>query len=171
MGWLGVCLVFVGIALFSNGIAAIIKMDGKSTAFINAITGLVLVGGNFISLSKANFADTMAYNNVAAGFLFGFTYVFIAANYLLKLDLRAFGWYSVCVAVFASVSAAVCFNTGAVPLGCLWTAWAVLWLEGFLELSCGIKKLGKVFPVLSILEGIFAAFIPALMMLFGIWPV
>jgi acid-activated urea channel len=171
MGWLGVCLVFVGIALFSNGIAAIIKMDGKSTAFINVITGLVIVGGNFISLGKADFANTMAYNNAAAGFLFGLTYVFIAANYLFKLDLRAFGWYSVCVAAFASVSAVVCFNTGAVPLGCLWAAWAVLWLEGFLELSCGIKKLGKVFPVLSILEGIFAAFVPALMMLFGVWPV
>jgi hypothetical protein len=48
MGWLGVCLIFVGIALLSNGVAAIIKMDGKS----------------------------------AAGFLFGFTYVFIAANHL-----------------------------------------------------------------------------------------
>jgi len=171
MGWLGVCLVFVGIALFSNGIAAIIKMDGKSTAFINVVTGLVIVGGNFISLGKADFANTTAYYNAAAGFLFGFTYVFIAANYLFKLDLRAFGWYSVCVAAFASVSAAVCFNTGAVPLGCLWTAWAVLWLEGFLELSCGIKKLGRVFPVLSILEGVFAAFVPALMMLFDVWPV
>jgi acid-activated urea channel len=170
MGWLGVCLIFVGIALFSNGIAAIIKMDGKSTAFINSVTGLVLVGGNFIALVRADFADTSAYNNIAAGFLFGFTYVFIAANYLLKLDLRAFGWYSICVAAFATTSAGVCFSGGAVPLGCLWTAWAVLWLEGFLELSCGIKALGRIFPVLSILEGIFAAFVPAILMLFGLWP-
>jgi acid-activated urea channel len=171
MGWLGVCLLFVGIALFSNGIAAIIKMDGKSTAFINLVTGLVIVGGNFISLGKADFADTFAYNNAAAGFLFGFTYLFIAANYLLKLDLRAFGYYSICVVVFAVVSAVVCFSGGAVPLACLWTAWAVLWLEGFLELSCGIKALGRVFPALSILEGIFAAFVPAILMLFGVWPV
>ena len=170
MGWLGVCLIFVGIALLSNGIAAIIKMDAKSTAYINLITGLVIVGGNFIALGKANLADTFAYNNVAAGFLFGFTYVFIAGNYLFKLDLRAFGWYSLCVVVFALVSAISCFSSGIVPLGCLWVAWAVLWLEGFLELSCGIKALGKVFPVLSILEGIFAAFIPAIMMLNGIWP-
>jgi acid-activated urea channel len=145
-------------------------MDGKSTAFINAVTGLVLVGGNFISLGKADFADTLAYNNIAAGFLFGFTYVFIAANYLLKLDLRAFGWYSACVVVFAVTSAAVCFSSGAVPLGCLWAAWAVLWLEGFLELSCGIKALGRIFPALSMLEGVFAAFIPALLMVFGAWP-
>jgi len=170
MGWLGVCLIFVGIALLSNGVSALIKMDGKSTAFINLITGLVLVGGNFIALGKANFADTGAYNNVAAGFLFGFTYVFIAGNYLLNLDLRAFGWYSLCVTVFALVSAAVCFNIGIVPLGCLWVAWAILWLEGFLQLSCGIQALGKIFPVLSILEGIFAAFIPALLMLNGKWP-
>jgi len=171
MGWLGVCLLFVGIALFSNGIAAIIKMDGKSVAFINLVTGLVIVGGNFISLGKADFADTMAYNNVAAGLLFGFTYLFIAANYLLKLDLRAFGYYSICVVAFAVVSAVVCFLGGAVPLACLWVAWAVLWLEGFLELSCGLKALGKIFPALSILEGVFAAFIPAIMMLFGVWPV
>lgn len=171
MGWLGVCLLFVGIALFSNGIAAIIKLDGKSLSFINVVTGLVIVGGNFISLSKADFIDTMAYNNIAAGFLFGFTYLFIAANYLFKLDPRAFGYYSVCVTVFAAVSAVVCITGGAVPLACLWIAWAVLWFEGFLELSCGVKALGKIFPVLSILEGIFAAFIPALMMLFGTWPV
>lgn len=171
MGWLGVCLLFVGIALFSNGIAAIIKMNGKSLSFINVVTGLVIVGGNFIALHKADFANTMAYNNVAAGFLFGFTYLFIAANYLFKLDPRAFGYYSICVVVFAVVSASVCFNAGLVPLASLWVAWAILWLEGFLELSCGIKALGKVFPVLSILEGIFAAFIPALMMLFGVWPV
>ncbi|MDR1069364.1 MAG: hypothetical protein LBL37_01055 [Gracilibacteraceae bacterium] len=171
MGWLGVCLVFVGIALFSNGIAAIIKMDGKSTAFINAVTGLILVGGNFIALGKADLADTAAYNSAAAGFLFGFTYVFIAANHLLQLDLRAFGWYSVCVAVFAALSAWTCFSSGAAPLGCLWAAWAVLWLEGFLELSCGIKALGRIFPALSILEGVFAAFVPALLMLFGAWPV
>ena len=170
MGWLGVCLLFVGIALFSNGIAAIIKMNGKSISFINVVTGLVIVGGNFISLVKADFSNTMAYNNVAAGFLFGFTYLFIAGNYLFKLDLRAFGNYSLCVAVFAVVSAINCFGNGAVPLGCLWTAWAILWLEGFLELSCGIKALGKVFPALSIFEGVFAAFIPALLMLFGVWP-
>ncbi|MDR0551631.1 MAG: hypothetical protein LBG72_06400 [Spirochaetaceae bacterium] len=175
MGWLGVCLIFVGIALFSNGISAIIKMDGKSTAFINAVTGLVIVAGNFISLGKADFTNTVLYNNTAAGFLFGFTYLFIAANYIFKLDLRAFGWYSVCVAVFAAISAAVCFSdaangyAGALPLGCLWTAWAVLWLEGFLELSCGIKALGRIFPALSILEGIFAAFLPAIAMLFGVW--
>jgi acid-activated urea channel len=170
MGWLGVCLIFVGIALFTNGIAAIIKMDGKTLAFVNLAAGLVIAGGNFISLDKVDFSDTMAYNNIAAGFLFGFTYLFIAANHLFKLDLRAFGYYSFFVVIFAIVSTVVCLENGLVPLACLWIAWAVLWLEGFLEFSCGIKAVGKAYPVLSMFEGIFAGFIPALMMLFGTWP-
>jgi acid-activated urea channel len=171
MGWLGICLLFVGIALISNGVAALISLDGKSTAFINIVTGIVIVTGNFITLGRADFTATPeACNGVAAGFLFGFTYLFIAASHLFSLDFRAFGWYSLCVAVFAAVSAAVSFNGGLLPIGFLWTAWALLWLEGFLQLSAGCTALGKIFPALSILEGIFAAGIPALMMLFGVWP-
>jgi acid-activated urea channel len=157
MGFLGLCLLFVGIALLMNGVAAISKWDAKTTAFIN--------------IAKAGGADTMAFNNTAAGFLFGFTYLFIAANCLWKLDLRAFGWYSVCVAVFAAISAVACFDAGSVPMGVLWTAWAVLWLEGFLELGLRIGALGKIFPALSILEGIFATGGPGILMLFGLWPV
>ncbi|MDR1929142.1 MAG: hypothetical protein LBQ44_00795 [Treponema sp.] len=169
MGFLGLCLLFVGIALVMNGVAAISKWDAKTTAFINLVTGAILVTGNFIALARADGAAASQYNNAAAGFLFGFTYLFIAANYLWKLDLRAFGWYSVCVAVFAVISTAVCVRNGAVPLGVLWAAWALLWLEGFLELSLHLKSLGKIFPVLSILEGIFATGGPGILMLFGWW--
>jgi acid-activated urea channel len=125
--------------------------------------------GNFIGLVRADAASALDYNNAAAGFLFGFTYIFIAANYLLKLDLRAFGWYSICVTVFAAVSVAVCFAGGSAPLGVLWAAWGILWLEGFLQLALNVSALGKVFPALSILEGIFATGGPGVMMLFGWW--
>jgi acid-activated urea channel len=152
-----------------NGVAAISNWDAKTTAFINLVTGSILVIGNFIGLVKADASSLMSYNNAAGGFLFGVTYLFIAANYLLKLDPRAFGWYSVCVAVFAAISAGVCIQSGAVSLGLIWTAWAVLWLEGFLQLGLGIKPLGKIFPWLSVLEGIFATGGPGVMMLFGWW--
>ncbi|MDR1554722.1 MAG: acid-activated urea channel, partial [Campylobacteraceae bacterium] len=92
-----------------------------------------------------------------------------AANYLLKLDLRSFGWYSLCVTIFALISSIVCFKAGIIGMGILWLAWAILWLEGFLELAVGFKKLGKVFPYLSITEGVFAAGVPSVLMLFGIW--
>jgi acid-activated urea channel len=150
-----------------NGVAAISNWDAKTTAFINLVTGSILVIGNLIGLVRAD--SFMDHNSVAGGFLFGVTYLFIAANYLLKLDLRAFGWYSVCVTAFAVTSAVVCVRGGAVPLGLLWAAWAVLWFEGFLQLGLGIKPLGKIFPWLSILEGIFATGGAGLFMLFGWW--
>jgi acid-activated urea channel len=169
MGLLGVYLFFVCIALVSNGVAALSKIDYKSASFINIVTGSIIVISSFIMIARADILDTMAYNNIVAGFLFGFTYIFIAANFLLKLDLRSFGWYSLCVVVFALISAIICFRTGIIGMAVLWLTWAILWLEGFLELAVGFKKLGKVFPYLSIAEGIFAAGIPSILMLFGIW--
>ncbi|MDR2080581.1 MAG: acid-activated urea channel [Campylobacteraceae bacterium] len=169
MGLLGVYLFFVCIALVSNGVAALSKIDLKSASFINIVTGGIIVISSFIMIGRADLSNTMAYNNINAGFLFGFTYLFIAANFLLKLDLRPFGWYSICVVVFALISAITCFNAGITGMAVLWLAWAVLWLEGFLELALGFKKLGKVFPYLSIAEGIFAAGVPSILMLFGIW--
>ncbi|MDR1390398.1 MAG: hypothetical protein LBJ31_10545 [Treponema sp.] len=166
MGFLGLCLLFVGIALVMNGVAAISKWDAKTTAFINLVTGSILVIGNFIGLVGA---DTAQYNNAAGGFLFGVTYLFIASNYLFRLDLRAFGWYSVCVTAFAVISAVVCAQGGLVSMGLLWAAWAVLWLEGFLQLGLNVKPMAKIFPVLSILEGIFATGGPGVLMLFGWW--
>jgi acid-activated urea channel len=169
MGFLGLCLLFVGIALIMNGVAAISKWDAKTTAFINLVTGSILVIGNFIALVRADASSLADYNNAAGGFLFGVTYLFIAVNYLAKLDLRAFGWYSICVVIFAVISTAVCVQGGAVSMGLLWAAWAVLWLEGFLQLGLNIKPLGKIFPYLSILEGIFATGGPGVLMLFGWW--
>jgi acid-activated urea channel len=152
-----------------NGVAAISNWDAKSTAFINLVTGSILVIGNFIGLFRADTLALTDYYNAAGGFLFGVTYLFIAANYLFKLDLRAFGWYSICVVVFAAISTVVCVRGGAVSVGLLWAAWAVLWLEGFLQLGLNIKPLGKIFPWLSILEGIFATGGPGVFMLFGWW--
>ena len=167
MGFLGLCLLFVGITLIMNGVAALSKWDAKSTAFINLVTGSILVIGNFIGLFRAD--SLQDYNNAAACFLFGVTYLFIAANYLLNLDLRAFGWYCAGVSVFAAVSTVVCVQSGAISLGVIWAAWAVLWFEGFLQLGLNIKPLGKIFPYLSILEGILATGGPGVLMLFGWW--
>jgi acid-activated urea channel len=169
MGFLGLCLFFVGITLVMNGVAALSKWDVKTTAFMNLVTGTILVVGNFIALARADGASAMAYNNATGGFLFGFTYLFIAANYLLKLDLRAFGWFSVCVVVFALISVVVCVQGGAVSLAVLWAGWAVLWLEGFLQLSLGMSGLGTIFPYLSILEGLVFTGGPGILMLFGWW--
>ena len=168
MGLLGISLLFVGITLVSNGVARLQKTEGRALIFINAVTGLLIIIGNLIFLSKA--AAISDFNNNAAGFLFGVTYLFIAANYAFKInDLRPFGWFSLGVAIFAAVMSVMSFTSGVIGLGILWAAWAVLWLEGFVELVLKVDKLSKVFPYLSILEGIFAAFVPAVLMLLGVW--
>lgn len=163
---LGISLLFVGIVLVMNGVNRLCGVDAKSTAFMNIITGSVIVIGNFIMLTKA--VDIIQFQNVASGFLFGFTYLFVAANYLLKLDLRPFGWFSLFVAIYAAVMSTLSIVNGDIRFFLLWAAWGILWLEGFLELALKMK-LSKIFPYLSIAEGIFAAFIPAMLMLTNAW--
>ena len=165
MGLLGISLLFVGITLVSNGINRFLKTDGKSVAFMNLFTGCIIVIGNIIMLAKAG--DIMEYQNVASGFLFGITYLFIAANYLFKLDLRPFGLYSLFVAIYAIIMAISSYGVD-IRFVILWGVWAILWLEGFLELVLKLK-LEKIFPYLSIAIGIFAAFIPAILMLTDKW--
>ena len=162
---LAVSLIFVGIALVINGVSRLFNIDAKSTAVINLMAGGVLLLCNTILLSKASV--TVDYINATSGLLFGFTYVFIACNLLFKLDLRPFGWYSLFVAAYAAVMAVLSFTTKSWFYGALWVAWMILWLEGFLEIVCK-AKLSKIFPWLSIAEGIFAAFIPAILILLEI---
>ena len=165
LGMLGISLLFVGMVLVMNGVSALKEVDSKSTAFMNLVTGFIIVSGNLIMLTKAG--EILAFQNVASGYLFGFTYLFIAANHLLKLDLRPFGWFSGFVAVYATIMAILSFNVD-IRFTLLWGAWALLWLEGFLELGLKIN-MGKTFPYLAICEGIFAAFIPAIFMLTDKW--
>ena len=169
LGMLGISLLFVGIVLVMNGVARFCSFDAKSTAFMNLVTGSIIIVGNLLLLSKAFEADSIInFQNVASGFLFGVTYIFIAGINLFKLDLRPFGWFSLFVAVYAGIMCYMAFDSGAWKFGLLWGAWAVLWLEGFLELSCKMK-IGKIFPYLCIAEGIFAAFIPSILMLTDKW--
>lgn len=169
-GVLGLSLIFVGIVLVMNGVGTLCKFDSKSMAIMNIITGVLLVIVNFIKLGNVinNLnASLIDYQSVASGFLFGFTYVFIAANHLFKLDPRPFGWFSFFVTIFAVIFSVRAFIDKDLIFGFLWAAWAILWLEGFLELVAKLK-IGKIFPYLSILEGVFAAFIPGILMLLDV---
>jgi len=165
MGVLGISLLFVGIVLVMNGVNRLSNVDAKSTAFMNLVTGFVIITLNIIAITGAS--TIYDYQNVASGFLFGFTYIFVASNYLFKLDLRPFGWFSLFVAIYATVMAISNYSTD-IRFTLLWSVWAILWLAGFLELVLKMK-LEKIFPYLSIVIGIFAAFIPAMIILLNLW--
>ncbi len=163
---LSVALIFVGITLITNGIFLLRKEDVKTFLPLNIITAAVLIVGNFIELSKAT--TVLQYTNVTSGFLFGFTYALIAATLYFKLSEKVNGWYSFMVAVYAIAMGIFSLYGGLLNYGILWFAWSILWASTFFENILKIN-LGKFTPILCIVEGIFAAFIPALLMMFGMF--
>ena len=94
---LGVCLLFVGIVLINNGMCTLYKVDGKSTAVMNLLTGGLSVFINFVSLVQGN------YYAAGTGLLFGFTYLFVAFSKIYKLSPIPFAWFSTFVAVNALI--------------------------------------------------------------------
>ena len=85
---LGVCLLFVGIVLINNGLCTLLKISGRAAAVMNLFVGGLSVFINFVSLVKGE------YYAAGTGLLFGFTYLFVALNHLLKLDTRPFAIFS-----------------------------------------------------------------------------
>lgn len=163
---LALALLFVGITLISNGALILQKSNPKSIALMNIITATVLIIGNFMQLGAAE--TMMDYCNVGGGLLFGFTYAIIASNLLFNLDPKANGWFSLMVSIFAIIMGASSVYAETFNYAFLWFAWAILWGSTFVETVLN-KPLGKFVPVLCILEGIFAAFIPAMLMFFELF--
>jgi len=198
---LGIALVLVGIVLVHNGIMFLSKSrvvtkgeDGqeittvvpmvvaspKSIAFFNLIVGLALVVGNLIVFAfHTTYGVYASFQNIAAGLLFGITYLFIAGNLLFKLDPRPFGIYCLGVAIFSAVAAVyslvqladigMTYGYSFLILALLWISWLIVWLAGFLQFNLKIKFVDKAFPYLSIIVGVVGAFVPALLLLTGVW--
>jgi len=171
MGVLGVNLLFVGITLVLNGAARLTDIPPKAVALMNAITAAVILIGSFISLAHAinTGAPDTAYADIASAMLFGFTYVFIAINNWFNLDWRPFAWFSLFVAIWAIFMMVLAAQGHAWGFVWLWFAWAAVWANGFLGTVCGWTLMDRIFPYLVIFVGLTAAFIPAMMMLTGLW--
>ncbi len=167
---LGVCLLFVGIVLINNGMCTLYKVDDKSAAVMNILTGLLSVFINAVNLVMGN------YYAAGTGLLFGFTYLFVAFDKLGKLNAIPFAWFSTFVAVNAVIFGTIEGVTGSSALGItadwrwavIWYLWAILWATAFIEDICH-KKLGKFVPLLQVFEGIITAWIPGVLMLIGKW--
>ena len=165
---LGVCLLFVGIVLINNGMCALYKVDGKSAAVMNILTGTLSLFINFVNLVNGDY--------YAAGTGLLFCYLFVAFSRLLNLSPVPFAWFSTFVAVNALVFGTIEGVTGSEALGItadirwagIWYLWAILWGTSFVEDILG-KKLGRFVPLLQIFEGVVTAWIPGVMMLLQVW--
>lgn len=167
---LGVCLLFVGIVLINNGMCTLYKVDGKSAAVMNILTGGLSLFINFVSLAQGN------YYAAGTGLLFCFTYLFVAFNKILDLNPIPFAWFSTFVAINAAVFGTIegffgCDALGIAPdwrWAVIWYLWAILWGTAFVE-DIMKKKLGKFVPALQIFEGVVTAWVPGVLMMLGAW--
>ena len=167
---LGVCLLFVGIVLINNGICTLYHVPDKSAAIMNIFTGSLSLFINFLHLIQGN------YYAAGTGLLFAFTYLFVACNKLFHLNPMPFAWFSTFVSINAIIFGTIEGITGLPSLhispdwrwAVIWYLWAFLWGTAFVEDILG-KKLGRLTPILQIVEGILTAWIPGLLMLLNLW--
>lgn len=146
------------------------KVEGKSAAVMNILTGGLSLFINLVSLVQGN------YYAATTGLLFCFTYLFVAYNQILKLNPIPFAWFSTFVAVNAVIFGTVEGFVGSEALSiqpdirwaAIWYLWAILWGTAFVEDILG-KKLGKFVPCLQVFEGIVTAWVPGIMMLLKVW--
>lgn len=169
---LGVILLYVGMVLISNGIYRIRNMKDRSIVVMNLFTGGLGLILNIISIAYGNATDkgNLWFYGSATGLLFAFTYLYTAINSIWGLDQQLYGWYSLFVAINTIPAGILCFYGygGNSLYGLIWFAWGVLWLTGFVENVLHIS-LGKSVGYLSLIEGIFTAWIPGFLMLVGMW--
>lgn len=171
---LGAVLLYVGFVLIINGVGRLTKIDPKSVAIMNLLTGGLSVIVNIGSLIVAQIQspnNAMAFYPAATGLLFGFTYIFIALDPIFNIDTRVFAWYSLFVAVTTIPAGILSWNQGGIYnqlMGIIWWAWGVLWITAWIEIVAK-KNLKNFVPWLSIVEGIFTAWIPGFLILMGIW--
>lgn len=168
---LGIVLMYVAIVLINNGICRITSIDGKAASVMNIFVGSLSVLVNLIIIVHGSI--TGGYNDfyaAATGLLFGFTYLFIACNSLFGLDIRAYGWYSLFVAINSIPAAYLSYleNTQeGLAFALIWIAWGILWFTGWIESVLKIEL--KFVPYLAIIEGIFTAWIPSWLILMEYW--
>jgi len=168
---LGVVLLYVGIVLINNGIARITDVDAKSSSVMNVFTGVLSIIINIITIVHGDFEsiDSIGdFYSAATGLLFGFTYLYVAANSIFNLDGRLYGWYSLFVAINTVPAAWIEFSVnGDWRMAVIWILWGILWLTGFIENV--LKKELKFVPYLAVFEGIVTAWIPGFLILTNLW--
>ncbi|MGL4912819.1 MAG: AmiS/UreI family transporter, partial [Romboutsia sp.] len=167
-------LLYVGFVLMINGIGTLTKIPPKSTAIMNIFTGGLSIVVNFGSLLVAqaqNPTNMAPFYAAGTGLLFGFTYLFIGINSIFNLDSRTFAWYSLFVAITTVPAGVLQWREGGIwniLMALIWWAWGILWVTAPIE-TLWKKNLGKFTPWLSIVEGIFTAWIPGFLLLMNVW--
>jgi len=161
-------LMFVGAALFINGLLFLGKVDAKGAATFNLFVGALQVAIPFYLIATAATTDELL---LASGiFLFGFTYLYVGISNLAGQEPAGLGWYSLWVAIMAcafGVTEIVKFDEP--TIGLLWLQWSVLWGLFFLVLALGYERLTALTGALTLILAFTTCTIPGYLLLLGEW--
>lgn len=170
-------LVFVGIALFVNGVRICYSLcedeskhiGGKDTAVINLFTGLAgLILIVALAFKTAETNESMA--PAAYMGLFALTYLWLGINEFTGADGKALGWFSLLVPFIGIPVAIISFNEAVTPFDYWmvfnWLAWSLLWFMFFL-LSAKKMAIAKITGIMTATQGIFTALLPAVLSFWG----
>ncbi|HCA17056.1 MAG: AmiS/UreI family transporter [Alcaligenes pakistanensis] len=171
LAFAGLCLFVNGVRLYySEGHQAGKLVDAKDAAIVNLFTAVL----GFICMSHIlNPANSTVYSPLSAIYLglFALTYFWVGVNAFTGSDGRALGWYSLvvaCIAVPAAITnlslAERIFDYWQVVS---WLSWAVLWFMFFLLLVLN-KPIARLTGMVSAVQGILTALLPALLYFWGV---
>ncbi|MHB1126759.1 MAG: AmiS/UreI family transporter [Bacillota bacterium] len=163
---LGVVLFFVGAVLLVDGAMLLGKANAKSAAVFNVLVGGLIFLGSIITMVQAG-GEMGNFFLAAAMLLFGLTYLYLGAIYLLNYEADGFGWYCLFVAVSAAVNSYFAFP-GDLRLGLMWLAWAILWFMFFL-LTALKKNILKLSAYSTLIVAVVTCWLPGYLILTGRW--
>ena len=162
-----VMLFYVGAVLFCNGLWLLGQIEDKEIKVIDTFVG----GLGLVIVLLLLLAGTPGDFKLAAQLLlFAFTYLWVAWNRVTEADGRGLGWFCLFVAVTAIPTGYIVQQGATTTFGVLlaidWYAWGILWFMFFLLLVMK-KEIAKLTGWVTLLQGIFTAWLPGFLLLEG----
>ena len=167
---LGRLSVICGIVLINNGMCTLYRVDGKSAAVMNILTGGTV---RFYQCGQSGNGKLLRGRHR--------TSVWLYLSFCGLYEAGKIKSHPLCLVLYLVAVNAVIFGTiegitGSATLGvtadwrwaAIWYLWAILWGTSFVRILWE-KKLGKFVPCLQVFEGVATAWIPGLLMLIGAW--
>jgi putative amide transporter protein len=128
-------LMFVGAALFINGLMLLGKVDEKSARVFNLFIGSMQVMTPFYLIFTST-GDSWMILNASGIFLFGLTYLYVGISNLKNFNSSGLGWYSLSVAILALGYSYINFiKLQDIKFGIIWLLWSFLWTLFYLLLA------------------------------------
>lgn len=159
-------LLFVGAALFVNGLLFLGQIDAKTAGVFNLFVGALQTAIPFYLIATASNPDQIL--SAAGVFMFGFTYLYVGINNLAGYEGNGLGWYSAWVSLMAigfGITSIVRFDD--LASGLLWAQWSVLWGLFFLVIALGKSQWTALTGWLTLVMSFTTCTVPGFVYLLG----